>query len=123
MWLWERTRGEVRQSVFTANSVCGITAGGASSVTIASSHITESGLTGGIALRDSAQATIIGNTVVRNFGAGVALYHGRCMGTGHLFTGRVTGGGNVLRDNDRGRVCPGELEFLAEEWGELDFRR
>ncbi|HAZ28015.1 TPA: hypothetical protein DCY67_05320 [Candidatus Acetothermia bacterium] len=123
IWLWGRARAAVHETTFAQNGVSGIGLGELSEATITGCHITESGWHGGIVLRDSAQAQIEGNTIVNNFGAGVALYHGLCVGAGHVFTGRVTGGGNAFGGNYQGDVCPPELAFLAEAWGELDWRR
>ncbi len=123
MWLWGAAQGEVRESSFVANAVCGIGLGGSSRAAIMGCHITESGWNGGIVLRDSAQAIIEENMIVENSGAGVALYHGLCIGAGHVFTGRVEGGRNVFHGNYRGDVCPDALGFLAGDGGELDLRR
>ncbi len=123
MWLWGKARAEVRESTFTQNAVCGIGGGGTATVSVHTCHITESGWNGGIVLRDSAQAEIQGNAIVRSYGAGIALYHGLCIGSGYRFTGRIFGGGNTFDGNYKGSVCPPELEFLAGEGGELDWRR
>lgn len=123
MWLWGRARGEIVDCTFTKNAVCGIGLGDRSVAVIRGCELTESGWSGGIVLRDSAEAEITGNTIVRNYGAGVALYHGLCLGSGYTFRGRITGGRNTLDDNYLGGVCPTDLAFLTEVWGELDWRR
>jgi nitrous oxidase accessory protein NosD len=123
LWLWGAAHGELRECTFTANEVCGIGVGGTATATIVDCVITDSGWDGGIVIRDFAQAEIAGNSIVGNRGAGVALYHDRCMGRVHVFRGRISGGGNTFGDNDEGDVCPPELAFLAGEWGELDWRR
>jgi nitrous oxidase accessory protein NosD len=123
IWLWGAAHGELRECTFTANAVCGVGLGGTATGTIVNCVITESGWNGGITMRDSAQARIEGNTIHGNYGAGVALYHGLCIGSGYVFTGRISGGGNTFGGNYRGSVCPPELAFLAGEWGEFDRRR
>lgn len=123
MWLWGRAHAAVRATVFTRNGVCGIGLGEMSAAVIADCHITESGWSGGIVVRDSAHAEIQGNSIVGNYGAGVALYHGLCLGAGYVFTGRIAGGGNTLEGNYKGDVCPQDLAFLGQGWGELDWRR
>ncbi|MGD9840400.1 MAG: right-handed parallel beta-helix repeat-containing protein [Candidatus Bipolaricaulis sp.] len=123
MWLGERATATVRETVFTQNEVWGIGLGETAAAVITDCLITASGGSGGIALRDSAQAEIVGNSIVGSKGAGIALYHGYCIGAGYVFTGRVCGGANTIRDNAKGDVCPADLAFLAGEWGELDWRQ
>lgn len=123
LWLGDRSRADVRDCTFTANAVWAIVVSASAEATISGCVITESGWAAGIAVRDAAQAHIEGNTIVANHGLGVALYHGTCIGVRQVFTGRVTGGGNVLHSNRKGDVCPDGLSFLTLSWGELDFRR
>ncbi len=123
VWLWENVHGDIRETSFTSNGLCGIGLGGSSTTSIERCRITESGWTAGVAVRDSAQVHLVGNTIVGNYGVGVALYHELCVGPRYVFTGRVTGGGNVFANNNKGPVCPAELAFLWGEGGELDFRR
>jgi len=123
MWLWGQAQGVLEECTFTQNAVSGIGVGGTATASITACYITESGRSGGIVLRDAAQAHLQGNALVNNDGAGVALYHGLCLGRGHVFTGRVTGGGNVFDGNFGGSVCPAALVFLSLEGGELDWRR
>lgn len=123
VWLWDNAQGDIRETAFTANGLCGIGLGGASTASIERCRITESGWTAGIAVRDSAHAHLVGNTIAGNYGVGVALFHELCVGPRYVFTGRVTGGQNVFADNNKGHVCPSELSFLWSEGGELDFRR
>ncbi len=123
MWMWGQAQGVLEECTFTQNAVCGIGVGGTATASITACHITESGWNGGIVLRDAAQAHLQGNSIVNNYGAGVALYHGLCLGSGYVFAGRVTGGENVFTGNYKGDVCPGELSFLGDGGGELDLRR
>jgi nitrous oxidase accessory protein NosD len=123
VWLWDSVQGDIRESSFTANGLCGIGLAGSSTTRVTRCSITENGRTAGIAVRDSAQAHIEGNTITGNYGVGVALYHDLCVGLRYVFAGRVTGGENVFTGNYKGDVCPGELSFLGDGGGELDLRR
>ncbi|QAA76414.1 MAG: hypothetical protein BIP78_0648 [Candidatus Bipolaricaulis sibiricus] len=123
VWLWGQARGVVEDCAFTQNGVCGIGIGGTATASITASQIKESGWNGGVVLRDAAQAQLWGNSFLGNYGAGVAVFHGLCIGSGYVFFGRVVGGENVFEGNYKGRVCPEELSFLWGPGGEFDFRR
>lgn len=131
MWLWGGAQAQIEDGVFTANGTAeGGTAGPGVGVAerahlvIVGSVVTESGWAGGILLRDSAQAELWGNTIHRNMGPGVVLFDAACTGfSWYRFTGRVQGGDNLISDNGKGNLCPGELGFLATEGGEFDWRR
>jgi len=121
--VWDRGGATLRECAFTANGMFGISAAGRAQVVVEDCLITESGWNGGVILGGSAEAELWGNSIVRNYGTGIALYHGLCLGTGRAFTGRVRGGRNELAGNYKGDTCPRELGFLAGEGGELDWRR
>ncbi|MCX7750489.1 MAG: right-handed parallel beta-helix repeat-containing protein [Candidatus Bipolaricaulota bacterium] len=123
MGVWNQSRARVLECVLTDNAVFGIGVGDAAQLELKRSLITESGWNGGLILRDRGEARIEENAFLRNHGVGVALYHGRCLGAGFTFRGRVTGGANSFAENYKGDTCPAELAFLAGEGGELDWRR
>ncbi|MFO8034074.1 MAG: right-handed parallel beta-helix repeat-containing protein [Candidatus Bipolaricaulota bacterium] len=102
----------------------GILVGDSVRATITSCTI--SGNKTGIYLWGSAEATIERNRIVDNRGYGVALYEQPCVDTDEVFIGRVAGYCNKIRrpgmpeGNEKGTVCPDDLEFLhTEEGGEL----
>ncbi len=84
----------------------------------------------GLFMRDSAQATLERSEIAGNGSRGIALFEEPCFDdVEDVFTGSVTGFGNVIPgpDEEGGNrecaVCPEELAFLTTaEGGELDRR-
>lgn len=79
---------------------------------------------GGIFVADRARLRLIANTIEgHGMGYGVAIM-GECRRYDDKeFLGRISGKGNLFRDNAWGDVCPPDLGFLTtEEGGELDRR-
>lgn len=108
----------------------GIAAKHLSSLQVLGCTIRENGV--GIGLRHYSSAIIRENSIVDNFGYGVAFVELGCF-PGHPalttyawsgeegFRGSVAGAGNTISGNQLAPVCPTSLEFLAtEEGGAID---
>ncbi len=138
---------EIVESCIKDNERCGVFVGGSAQATITGcsifdgeryavlvsesarvaiidSTVTTSGWEAGIIARGSCQVVLEDNTIVDNRGFGVALFERPCFpGTWWVFRGHISGSGNTFESNQRGDVCPPELQFLATtEGGELDRR-
>lgn len=121
--------GGAAQTLITGCSVSsnhgyGIAAADAGQVSITDSTVARNAGEGGILLWGSSEAVLETNSIVDNNGFGVAMFQRPCFVASRLiFRGRISGSGNVFEANQRGDVCPPELDFLSTaEGGELDLR-
>ncbi len=140
------SRATVRDSVISYNRWVGLSIRAASSLSIIDCEVVGNGAFGGVFVRDSgnalvsdctiaanygpglqladsAQATIVENTIWENGRCGVSLRPELLPGMSKVFTGCVTGFGNAVpgpdeEDGNReGAVCPEELLFLVTDKG------
>lgn len=112
IWLWDESRAELRKVTVRQNDICGIGAGGRSSLGLYQSLIEENGWFGGLLLREGARVELRDNRFVRNKGYGLAVESSACVGSGPGFWGEVFGSGNEFLENYKGPFCPAELSFL-----------
>jgi len=126
--VWDSSRATITRCTVERNSGNGIAIGNSAQVTITASTSQENRT--GILVTGSARATVEGSALLNNERYGIALHTAPCYDTGEVFTGLVTGEGNVIPGLDdpdgskEGAVCPDELSFLmTEEGGQLDWRK
>lgn len=123
IWVGDRAQATIIGSQILENGWQGIGLGGEAQATLIGCTISRNRRDGGIVLWDSVQAILEESEVSANWGYGIALYHPPCFGLAGGFTGRLSGRANTSNGNQRGAVCPAELEFLlTDEGGELDWR-
>ncbi len=97
----------------------GVLVWGSAQATIDDSTVAENER--GVYLQDSAQVTLMFNVIRDNERYGVALHEAPLFDTDDVFTGRVTGTGNISVRNAYGDYAPDELESLfTASGGELD---
>jgi len=113
IWLWDESQAVLEEVTLFQNELCGICAGGRSTLVLRKSTISENGWQGGLLLRDFAEVEVWENAFFRNRGHGVAVQSGNCVGSGPGFFGKILGGGNEFSENYKGPVCPADLIFLA----------
>ncbi|MGC9018790.1 MAG: right-handed parallel beta-helix repeat-containing protein [Candidatus Bipolaricaulaceae bacterium] len=113
IWLWDESQAELRRVTVRRNDMCGIGAGGRSSLGLYQSLVEENGWFGGLLLREGARVELRDNRFVRNKGYGLAVESSACVGSGPGFWGEVLGSGNEFLENYKGPLCPAELSFLG----------
>lgn len=114
IWLWDESMAELVEVTVSQNEMCGIGAGGQSSLFLQRSEVAENGWLGGVLLQDFARAELLENKFSANKGFGVALGIRACIGSGWGFQGKVVGKGNKFSGNYKGPVCPADLSFLED---------
>ena len=113
IWLWDESQAILEEVTLFQNELCGVCAGGRSSLVLRKSTVSENGWQGGLLLRDFANVEVWESTFFRNRGYGVAVQNPSCVGAGPGFWGKVSGGGNEFAENYKGPTCPADLIFLA----------
>jgi len=113
IWLWDESQGVLDEVTLFQNELCGVCAGGRSSLVLRRSTVSENGWQGGLLLRDLAEVEVWENAFFRNRGYGVAVQNPGCVGSGPGFWGKISGGRNDFSENYKGSVCPADLIFLA----------
>lgn len=113
IWLWDESQAELEKVTVRHNEICGIGAGGKSSLRLYQSLIEENGWFGGLLLREAARVELRENRFVRNKGYGLAVESRACVGSGPGFWGEVSGSGNEFGENYKGPFCPAEFSFLG----------
>jgi parallel beta-helix repeat protein len=114
--MYDSARATIEKNTISGNEDYGIAMYDSARATIEKNTI--SGNEGdGIYMRESALATIEGNKITENNNYGVRLYQRPCTDTDLIFKGAVRGRVNEISGNQKGDVCPAELEFLMTEAG------
>ena len=113
IWLWDESQAILEEVTLLQNELCGICAGGQSSLVLRKSTVSENRGHGGLLLRDFAEVEVWESVFSRNSGYGVSVQHPSCGCPGPGFFGKVSGGGNEFAENYKGPTCPADLIFLA----------
>lgn len=113
VWLWDESQAVLEEVTLFQNELCGVCAGGRSSLVLRKSTVSENGWQGGLLLRDFAEVEVWETAFSRNRGYGVAVQNAVCVGAGPGFWGKILGGRNEFSENYKGPVCPADLISLA----------
>lgn len=126
--LMDSSQAMISKCTVSQNREAGICLWSLSKTTVLDSLISKNN-GAGVVLRLSTEVTLEGNKILKNLG-GVKLYQSNCYETDWVFTGYVSGKGNIIpapEESDGNAVCsvcPSTLSFLATlEGGTLDLRK
>jgi len=122
MWVEGSARLTVSDTEIARNAGHGVGVDEFGRLTLINCTVTDSRLMG-IRIAGSADVRIERTHILRSGGYGVALWEEPCLQVDDEFSGRLGGKDNVIPGpeeddgNERGSVCPQDIDFLLDEQG------